>query len=398
MRILLVHDHGAASGGAETQTLAIRAGLQERGHQASLFSSRVELVPGFPILADRTCFGTTYGKLQVVSQTYNPSARSGLARALKELRPEVVHLRMFLSQLSPSILTLLRPIPCIWQVAWYKAICPVGTKVLPDGRGCRESAGQACLRHRCVTFQSWVLHLTQMSLFRRWCGAIDRTVAISRSVSDRLESAGLGPARVIYNGIAERPPRPLLSEPPTIAFAARLVPVKGGAQLLEAFARVIRRHPTARLLVAGSGPESPALRGLADRLGLGDRVEWLGHVDRDEMERRFASSWLQAIPGLWEEPFGNVTLEAMMRGTALVASRLGGPSEVIRDEVTGLLVPPGDVEALAEAIARILDDRDLAERMGAAGREVALAEFSMDRLVDRLLDLYREVIDEYTGA
>ena len=101
------------------------------------------------------------------------------------------------------------------------------------------------------------------------------------------------------------------------------------------------------------------------------------------MERALADVWVQAVPSRWEEPFGLVAAEAMMRGTAVVASSSGGLAEQV---VAGRRAPscqPADAQALADALEPIVRDRDLAERIGAAGRARALAELTIDRHVDR---------------
>jgi glycosyltransferase involved in cell wall biosynthesis len=109
------------------------------------------------------------------------------------------------------------------------------------------------------------------------------------------------------------------------------------------------------------------------------------------MERQFSNAWVQVVPSRWAEPFGIVATEAMMRGTALIASNSGGLVEVCRDQKTGLLIPPDDVEALTHALLGILQQRDRAEQFGQAGREVALANFSEEKFVDRFVDLYRAI-------
>lgn len=299
---------------------------------------------------------------------------------------------MFLNQISPAILPRLRSVPVVAQVVTYKAICPRGTKVLPDGRPCTSPAGVACLRSGCVTRQTWLLDMAQLHLLRRFQRHVDRVVALSQAVRRRLEEAGLRDVRVVPNGVPARPARPPLSGPPTVAFAGRLVPEKGVDVLLTAFAEVRRRIPDARLLVAGSRAEWASLASLADRLGLRDGVEFAGHLSRADLEHRFDAAWVQAVPGRWEEPFGNVVTEAMARGTAVVASAVGGPAEVVRPGKTGALVPPGDAAALADALATVLGDRDLAERWGRQGRALALAEYSQDVVLDRFEALYAELV------
>lgn len=393
MRVLLVHDYGRPTGGAELQTLALRDGLRTAGHDVRLLTSRASLAPG-PLLADDACFGTTRGRLQVVSQLANPSALVALRRAIAEHRPDVVHVRMFLAQLSPLIMRALAEVPAIYHVATYRAICPRYTKLLPDGRPCTEPAGRACLRNRCVTPQSWPLHMAQLGLWQRWRHVFDAVVTLSDAARAQLEADGIGPVEVIPNGVDDRPARPPLAGAPTVGFAGRLSPEKGVDVLLQAIARLRPAHPDLRLVVAGDGPERGRLVALADDLGLTERVEWWGHLTRDEMERRFDHVWVQASPHLWAEPFGNVITEAMARGTALVASATGGPAEIVDDGTTGVLVAPGDVDALAGALGDLLAEPTRIDRIGAAAREAARRDYSHPAVVARVEALHRRVVAE----
>jgi glycosyltransferase involved in cell wall biosynthesis len=169
-------------------------------------------------------------------------------------------------------------------------------------------------------------------------------------------------------------------------------PAKGVDVLLRAWAPVVRRVPSARLIVAGDGPERAPLEALARDLGIASTVDFKGHLDSAALEGVLAPAWVQAVPSVWEEPFGLVAAEAMMRGTAVVASRSGGLEEQVEEGVTGHLVSTGDAPALARALERVLLDRGLAESLGRAGRVRALRELSEDRHVERVLALYRELV------
>ena len=392
MRVLLVNDYGAPMYGAELQMLALRDSLRARGHAVELFSSRAELVPGRTSQADSTCFGAT-GHLQVLSQCLNPSAYLGLRRVLARFKPDVVHVRMFLWQLSPLILPLLRRVPSLYQIVVYKDVCPKGSKLLPDGAACVDPYGLACLRHGCVTPQSWAPAMLQLGLLARWRSAFRRTVVLSGPMRDVLAANGLQRFEVVHNGVAARPPRLPLQGLPLLAYAGRLSAEKGVGVLLQAFAQALHQVPDAALLIAGDGEAEPALRREAVALGIADRVRWLGHLPRAAMETAFDPAWAQAVPSLWQEPFGNVTSEAMMRGTALVASDVGGASDLVEDGRTGLLVPPGDTEALRAALVRVLGRAEEAERLGAAGRAYAVEHLGQDRVVSRFETIYAELAD-----
>ncbi|NDJ17667.1 glycosyltransferase family 4 protein [Myxacorys almedinensis] len=394
MKILLVNDIGTATGGAEIQMLSLRQDLRDRGHDARLLTSRLTPVAGCPVLADYECFGIDT-RLQVLTQTVNPSAYLSLRQILQDFQPDIVHVRIFMGQLSPLILPLLRSIPCLYQAAMYRAICPKGTKTLLDGRSCEDTAGIACLRHQCMTLQSWGMLMVQRQLWLQWRNVFDRVVALSEGMKAKLEAEGIAPIEVVYNGVPNRPMRSRLSEPPTVAFAGRLVSEKGVSVLIKAFARVQAHLPTARLVIAGQGDEADELRSLASSLGIAHHVVWLGHVPRDEMERYFESAWVQVVPSLWEEPFGNVTTEAMMRGTAVIASAVGAQPEIIQQGITGFLVPPNQVDALSDALLNVLQNRDLAERMGEAGHQRSQTHFSEDRRTERFLELYQQIRAQY---
>ncbi|MBW4621276.1 MAG: glycosyltransferase family 4 protein [Cyanosarcina radialis HA8281-LM2] len=397
MKILLLNDYGTATGGAELQMLSLRQGLRDRGHEVRLFSSRASLVAESPLLSDYHCFGST-SRLQVLSQTINPSAYFQLQSALQDFQPDVVHVRMFMWQLSPLILPLLKTVPCLYQTAVYKAICPLGTKVLPDGKACQSVAGIACWRSGCLTPQSWAVLMLQRQLWQRWRDRFDLVVALSHGMKRQLEAEGMQPIEVVYNGVPERSMRPPLSHPPTIAYAGRLVPEKGVDILLRSLARIQPHLPAVRLLIAGRGPEEKQLQQLARSLGISDRITWLGHLPRSEMERQFEAAWVQVVPSRWEEPFGNVSTEAMMRGTAAIVSGVGAQPEIVEDGITGFLVPPGDVEALANKLLEVLKNVALAESMGQAGRQRAIQFFSEDRRTERFLELYRQLQERYSPS
>lgn len=396
MKILLVNDYATPTGGAEILMLALRDGLRQRGHDARLFASSARPRQS-EMLADYECFGTT-SRYRTLLQAANPWAFWRFREVLAEFQPDVVHVMMFLTQLSPLILPLLREVPSLYHVQWYRPVCPVGTKMLPDGTACQVPAGTVCYRNRCLPLRDWVPLMFQMKLWRRWRKAFNVIVANSEAVRRRLIDEGLAPVEVVFNGVPITSPRPPLSSSPAVAFAGRLVREKGVDVLLRAFARVVAEIPTARLLLAGDGPERKRLTKLTAELGLSATVSMLGHLSREQLERARAGAWVQCVPSRWAEPFGMVAAEAMMRGTAVVASRCGGLTEIVQDGRTGILVPPGDAEALAEALLRLLGNRELAEQMGRAGREVALARFSEGAFVDRLEQLHQELYQKSLKA
>lgn len=393
MKILLVNDYAAPIGGAEVMTFALRDELRRRGHEAKIFASCAQSLNGGSA-ADYACFGTT-SRYRTLLQTANPWAFWRLRQVLAEFRPDIVHVKMFLTQLSPLILPLLSNVPALYHVVWYRPVCPTGTKMLPDKSPCRVRAGAACYRNGCLPLRDWLPLMLQMNMWRRWRGVFNRVVANSEATREQLVAGGIDGVEVVWNGVPAVPSRPCLPATPTVVFAGRLVSEKGADVLVRAFAQVVWHIPQARLLLAGDGPERGRLQALIDSLNLSSHILMLGHISADELERQFATAWVQAVPSRWAEPFGLSAVEAMMRGTAVVASSSGGLAEIVRDGETGFLVVPGDADALGEALLNILVDRELAERMGKAGREVALQHFSQTTFVDRFLHLYETTLSAH---
>jgi glycosyltransferase involved in cell wall biosynthesis len=386
MKVLLVSDYAPRFGGAEQLLFRFRDMLCQRGHDARVFTSSA----GGPAGADYTCAGTL-GPFRTLLQSANPDAALRLRRVLREFRPDVVTVKLFLTQLSPLILPVLRDVPSVYHAVWYRAVCPIGTKLLPDRTPCREPHGVACLRNGCVPARDWLPLAAQMALLRRWRQVFRRVVANSEATRAALESGGIAPVDVITNGVPVLAQRPRLAGPPVAAFAGRLVPEKGADVLVRAFARVHAALPHARLLIAGDGPERGRLLRLIAELGLERSVALPGHLPRATLDQQLDAAWVQAVPSVWAEPFGFTTAEAMMRGTAVIATATGASPTMVEGERTGVLVPALDEERLAAALLRLLTDRDLAERMGAAGRKRALAEFSDERFTDRFLELLESI-------
>jgi len=387
MKVLLVNDYATPDGGAEVQVQLLRTALRARGHDVRLFASSAGGPQ--PGAADDLCFGAT-SALRTPLQAANPSALLRLRRVLVRFEPDIVHVRLFLTQLSPLILAPLRTVPSIWHVVWYQAICPRGTLLMPDGRDCDHRAGIACTRS--LRAGAWAPAMLQRALLRGRLDAFTRTITVSEASRARLAARGVNVAGVLRNGVEERPARPPLSDPPTVAFAGRLVPEKGVDLLLRAFAAL--DVPDARLIVAGDGPERPRLAALARELGVAGRVELSGALDRGALEQRLSSAWVQAMPGRWVEPFGNAGAEALMRGTALVATTPGGAAELVGESGAGAIVHRGDVAALTAALAARLSDCGRSEAEGARGRSWALAHLRFEDYVERLEALYRDVIAE----
>jgi glycogen(starch) synthase len=172
---------------------------------------------------------------------------------------------------------------------------------------------------------------------------------------------------------------------PRVLFVGRLAPQKGVDTLVAAAG--LLKDPCAQVLLVGDGPERKALERETERLGVGDRLHFVGFVTHDRLPAAMAHADVLVLPSLYEE-LGTVLLEAMQAGLPIVASETGGIPDVIEDGVNGLLVPPGDPEALARGIDRILSDGDLARRLSEGAQERG-KDYDWEVLAERVLRVYQ---------
>lgn len=226
----------------------------------------------------------------------------------------------------------------------------------------------------------------------------DRVVAISGAVADHLKRVPVHRDRVvrIYNGVPARHPIRAVADETgvTAVFAGRLSGWKGYDLFIDSVARVSGRVGDLSAVVAGGPPPGDEWRAddVVKRIAEADlagRVSYLGFVD--DVGRLFGPGRIVVVPSRWPEPFGLVTVEAMLAGCAVVASRHGGSVEIIEEEVTGLLVPPGDAVALAEAMERLATDADLRLELGARARISAAERFGPEVFADAIAGLWTEL-------
>lgn len=205
---------------------------------------------------------------------------------------------------------------------------------------------------------------------------------------------------VIHDGTPLQSQTPHISaadSPPVVGLVGRLTRWKGQHIFLRAAATVLQRYPITRFQIIGSpmfGEEAyeAEIRALAKSLGIEANVDFLGF--RSDVPELIAKLDLLVHASITGEPFGQVVIEGMNAGKPVVATNGGGVPEIVRDGVTGLLVPMGDAEAMAEAILRLLADPELALAMGRAGRARLLREFTIERTANQVQALYENLLDD----
>jgi glycosyltransferase involved in cell wall biosynthesis len=341
MRVLMVNDLALESGwGAEIHIARLAEGLRRAGDTVELFAGEI-VHRG----ASRTL------------DVWDPFARRALQRRAAGFRPDVVHHHNVLRELSISVLGVPTGVPTVMTVHEHRLL-----GVLDDRLHGPRDLGKVALSR----------------LHRRAARRhVDVLVGVSRDLTSDLQAAGF-PNVVYMPSFADVPPPELtpldVRLTKDVVLAGRLTPDKGVRVATQAFARVAGRHPRARLLVAGEGPEATAVLALQGELG-SDRVQLLGKLDVPGVQSLLAQARVvvaPAVPSVRPEGAGLTPIEAALLGRPTIVSDDPALREFVDESDGGLVVPAGSVTDLAVALDRLLSDAELAHRLGAAGRRVAL--------------------------
>jgi glycosyltransferase involved in cell wall biosynthesis len=219
---------------------------------------------------------------------------------------------------------------------------------------------------------------------------VDRHVGVGERTSREVESlVGLpaGSVRTVHNGVPDVAVEPMPRPRPgaIVGAVGRLEPQKGFDVLL----RALRDVDDATLVVIGDGSEREQLRSLAGRLGLDDRIVWIGWSA--DVRSYLPAFDVFVLPSRFEG-FPLVVLEALLAETAVVATDVGSVPEAVRDEETGLLVPPDDAAALAASLRRLVADADLRRSLGSRGRRLVLERFTAEHMARSFRAMYDELV------
>jgi D-inositol-3-phosphate glycosyltransferase len=314
----------------------------------------------------------------------------------ENIRHQVVHSHYWLSGWVGQRLADLWHVPHVTMFHTLGRVKNDANAHAGGRRGALESSGRIEIERRVIAGADAVVASTEherRALAEQYGARTDRVAVIPPGVDLRaFEPVDRGMARAALGLRGE-----------VLLFVGRLDPVKGLDTLLEALALLANR-PEVRLLVAGGqgpddgrgGPEEAHLHGLARRLGVAERVDWLGPIEQARLPLYYSAADVCVVPSRYES-FGLVALEALACGAAVVTSAVGGLTTIVRDGENGLLVEPRTPSGFAARIADVLDDPDLARQLRRAARP-SIARFSWAATARRVFNLYHDLADLVPGS
>jgi glycosyltransferase involved in cell wall biosynthesis len=388
MRVLVVEQVQSDTGGAEAYGADVCILLSQTGHVPyRLFLGPEVARPG----ADP-------GRCPVAVHQYADGhelsgSSYALEDAVEQIAPDVIYLQIVY---NPTLIEWFADRgPTVAYVHGPYVVCPGSAMYLRrSARVCTRAVGLGCWWNaqieRCCWGRNPVSHwraLQRTYAFRRAYHRVSRILVGSHYMRDLLVGVNnfktpvsvLAPVMLnISHNLPYRQP----SSSYKLLYAGRLVPEKGLAHLLRALANI--RVPW-HLVVAGDGEARDPCLALARRLGFADRVEFVGWLNPQMLADMYDECAFTVVPSLWPEPFGRVGPESFAHGRPVIAFAVGGIPEWLEDGRTGLLVKPGSVHGLANAIKQMLTDVDSCRRMGQECLRVAKQRFTAQSHMERLL-------------
>jgi glycosyltransferase involved in cell wall biosynthesis len=386
MKILLVTPRWTRDGGVSAHLVASAGALADNGFEVHVAAARIE--PGGEVSGV-----TVHVSPELFNARLPPDLRLGEALSVG---PSIVHLHQVD---DPEVVDSLQAkAPVVISAHGYTA-CTSGVHYFRPGQECTRPHGAGCVPNLALRGCAHTRHIRPLPSSYKRAGA---GVAALRRADLAVSYSSAVDRHLAVNDVTRRSIVPYFptTTPNTVArpadrlvvFGGRVVAGKGVGVLIRA-ARAVE----ADFVICGDGRQLDAMRRLADRLGVADRVRFTGWLSPDDLATEFAQASVVALPSVWPEPFGLVGIEALAAGRPVVASLTGGIGDWLQDGIGGLCVEPGNVGALAQALSELLADPARQSAMGAAGRDAAAKRFSREKHVSALVEAYRTARTTWEG-
>lgn len=380
------------------KVLVIHNRYRQRGGEDSVFDSETALL--------RTCTDVdtwvvdnrdmipVLGDALVSLRLPGSSARyRETRRRLAKSRPDVVHVHNIFPQLTVSVFRACHDagVPVVMTLHNFRIWCAAAT-LFRSGQICEECVGHgprraldySCYRGSYFGTAAVVRAQERHIRDRVWQTQVDRFIALTRFSKDRAVAFGLSAEKIaVKPNFAPEPAVVRTAIGAKAVYVGRLSEEKGVSVAIEAF----RKLPGRQLALIGSGPDEADLRRIAPA-----NVTFLGPQPPGRVAQELAEAAFLVFPSLCYETFGRVLVEAMGAGIPVIASRIGGTPEIVRDRETGLLFTPGSVDELREVAEKLFVDRDMNANCGGAGRIAYEREYSPEVNRELLLGIYRDAI------
>lgn len=398
MKILFLSDDfpPKSFGGAGVVVFNLAQAFARKGHQICVITSTQNKHEEGKTSHDGLEVHRLYSDYQERWRAYkslcNPKTVKQIKQIIDEMRPDIVHAHNIHYYLSYRSLKVAKESGSKVFLTAHDAMLFHYGKKFDDEKVSWWSQFRK-YRKRYNPFRNFII--------RRYLKYVDKVFSVSHALSHALNNNGIKNVEVIHNGIdvekwqttnnlvTEFKNKFNLNNKKVVLFGGRLSEPKGGEKIIKMMDKVVKDVPDARLLVLGQTNDySKEMLREAKKMGIEKNIIFTGWISGVELVAGYHVSDLVVTPSLYLDPFPTVNLEAMACGKAVIGTCFGGTKEVVKDNVTGFIVDPFDVENTADKIIELLQDPIKMEKFGRAGFERVTKEFTLEKQVQETLLYY----------
>jgi len=402
LKILAVSQNYFVRGGSDRMFFLTSRLLEQHGHKVIPFTAAnpdnqaSEWSDYFPVAADFE----KPGPIDLLRFIYSRPAKKAISQLLAERKIDIAHLHIYYGKLTSSILAPLKSagIPIVQSVHDYKLVCPVYTFV-SNGRiceACKQQQFWQALPRKCNrnSFSRTTLSIMERYVSKSFGSIrnIDRFIPVSNFVHKKLIEHGLPADRIttLHNFVEIGDNQLNNQSGEYFLYFGRIETLKGIFTLLEA----AQHLPNLPVIIAGDGNAKTAMLEYIGSNSI-ENIQYVGFKNKVEIRELIQGSICTITPSEWNEPHPLTVLESFVEAKPVIASKIGGITEMISNGVDGFLIEAGNSKDLESKMRWIADHRDQAREMGIMGKKKVLEDLNPDQYYKKLMGIYQAVLENY---
>ena len=421
MNILLVNNFYYNRGGDCTYLFSLKNLLEDRGHKVSIFSMHHPLNYDSPFsryfvsyinYEEEVKTKSLSSAVKVAKRTiYSNEAKKKIETLIEQEKPDIVHIQNLHHHITPSIFSVLkeRNIPIIWTLHDYTIICP-NTSFLAHGRICEKCKKRKyfwpfIIKCKKNSFAASTMASIESTthMIMKFYSAVNYFIAPSMFLKNKLIEYGFEKEKIIHLNnftLFASDDKANRDDEKYFMYLGRISEEKGIKTLIDASIKVFKNNGNNKMMskyklrIIGDGPIKNKMMSYVKSKKAENNIEFLGHKSHEEAMELLSGSKFLVIPSEWYENFPYSVLESFALGKPVVASRIGGIPELVKNWETGLLFNPKDSDMLSLKISFLLKHPDKAVLIGNTAKEFMTGEISAENHYLKLMDVYKKAVKE----
>ena len=403
MKILMVNKFHYLKGGSEKYYFELANLLKEKGHQVAFFSMQDEknVKTGEKEYFVEKIDLNTGSKLKALDIIYSKKNKEKMLEAIKEFKPDIVHVNNFQRQLSESIIQAANEnkIPVVYTAHDVQAICPAIT-MLDSNKEicelCKKGKYFNCTKKKCIkdsTLKS-ILGAIEGKYYRIngvYNTKIKYIITPSEFYKQKLIEDGIKENKIqaIHNFIDIDQYNFQVEDEGYALYFGRLSKEKGILNLIEAFCNLKNE----KLYIAGDGPEREKIEKIIEDKHLENNIKLLGYLNQDKEKEYLRKARFIVVPSIWYENCPYSILETQAIGKPVIGANIAGIPELVKNKVNGLTYKYDSVKELEEKMKILFKDKLLAEKYGKKAKEIALKEYDKEIYYNKIIEIYKKALE-----